>query len=58
MKAILLRSILVLSFLIGTVGLTTAAAGNPFSNETSTVNGYDTWDSDLINIEAVTRSGG
>jgi subtilisin family serine protease len=54
---ILVRSILVLSFLIGTVGLTTASAGNPFGDEPSTVNGYETWDSDLINIEAVTETG-
>ena len=34
-----------------------AAAGNVFRGETSTAGGYSTWDSDLINIEAVTQTG-
>jgi subtilisin family serine protease len=34
-----------------------ALAGNPFRKETSTVNGYATWDSDMINIEQVTQTG-
>ena len=53
MRAILIRSILVVAFLFGTVGLSSASAGNPFGDETSTVDGYPTWDSDLINLEAV-----
>lgn len=45
---------------IAALGLSVTAAalaGNPFSNETSTVNGFPTWDSDLINIENVTQTG-
>ena len=57
MKAILIRSILVVAFLVGTVGLTSASAGNPFNNVTSTKDGYSTWDLDLINIEGVTETG-
>lgn len=57
MKSIVLRSILILAFLLGTVGMSTASAGNPFRGETSTVDGYPTWDSDLINIENVTETG-
>jgi len=34
-----------------------AAAGNPFGKTTSTVDGYPTWDSDMVNIEAVTQTG-
>src|SRR5690348_2661032 len=34
-----------------------ALMGNPFSNLTSTVGGYTTWDSDLINIEKVSQTG-
>ncbi len=34
-----------------------AAAGNPFGKVTSTVNGYSTWDSDLINVEKVSQTG-
>lgn len=34
-----------------------AVAGNPFRKETSTANGYATWDSDMINVEAVTQTG-
>ncbi|MHA2244748.1 MAG: S8 family peptidase [Candidatus Hodarchaeales archaeon] len=32
-------------------------AGNVFKNETSTKNGYSTWDSDMINIEKVGETG-
>ena len=40
------------------VGISTAAqAQNPFNNVTSTAGGYHTWDSDLINIEAVSQTG-
>ncbi len=34
-----------------------AAAGNPFTGVTSTVDGYSTWDSDMINIEKVSQTG-
>ncbi|OGN89885.1 MAG: hypothetical protein A2Y88_02670 [Chloroflexi bacterium RBG_13_48_10] len=57
MKAILIRSILVVAFLFGTVGLSSASAGKPFSDVNSTVNGYPTWDSDLINVELVEETG-
>ena len=57
MKAILIRSILVVAFLFGTVGLSSASAGNPFSGETSTAGGYPTWDSDMINVEGVSQTG-
>ncbi len=40
MKSILVRSLLVLAFLVGTVGMTTAYAGNDFKNETTTAGGY------------------
>ena len=32
-------------------------AGNPFKDEISTVNGFPTWDSDMVNIEEVTETG-
>jgi subtilisin family serine protease len=57
MKAILIRSILVVAFLLGTVGLTSASAGNPFKDQTSTTDGYSTWDSDMINVEQVSQTG-
>lgn len=36
---------------------TAAFAGNEFAGSTSTAGGYPTWDSDLINIEAVSQTG-
>lgn len=58
MKAIVIRSILVVAFLFGTVGMSSASAGgNIFKGETSTEDGYSTWDSDLINVEAVSETG-
>ncbi|MFW9778396.1 MAG: S8 family serine peptidase [Candidatus Heimdallarchaeota archaeon] len=33
------------------------AGGNPFRNVSSTAGGYSTWDSDMINIEAVDETG-
>jgi subtilisin family serine protease len=36
---------------------TAATAQNVFSNLTTTADGYQTWDSDLINIEAVPQTG-
>jgi subtilisin family serine protease len=57
MKVILIRSILVVAFLFGTIGLSSASAGNPFSDQTSTTDGYPTWDSDMINVEQVSQTG-
>ena len=57
MKSIVVRSLLVVAFLLGTVGMSTASAGNTFRNETTTAGGYSTWDSDMINIEKVTQTG-
>jgi len=34
-----------------------AAAGNPFARLTSTVDGYSTWDADMINVEAIDQTG-
>ena len=34
-----------------------AFAGNPFAGVTTTASGFHTWDSDLINLEAVTQTG-
>ena len=36
---------------------TSAAAGNPFGGVTTTAEGYHTWDSDMINVEAVSETG-
>ncbi len=46
-------SVIAISAMVFTVVL----AGNPFGNVTSTVDGYSTWDSDLINVEGVTQTG-
>ena len=35
----------------------TALAGNPFRGLTTTEGGYHTWDSDLINVDAVSQTG-
>ena len=40
-----------------TLSATVALAGNDFARSTSTKDGYSTWDSDLINVEAVTQTG-
>ena len=34
-----------------------AWAGNIFNDLTSTISGYPTWDSDMINIEAIKQTG-
>jgi len=34
-----------------------STAGNEFSGSTSTIGGYSTWDSDIINIEKVSQTG-
>ena len=39
------------------ITFTSAAAGNPFGNVTTTEDGYPTWDSDMVNIENVTQTG-
>lgn len=39
------------------VGTTYASGGNPFKDVTTTAEGYSTWDSDMINIEAVEETG-
>ena len=57
MKGIMIRSILILAFLVGTFGVTAVAAGNPFRDVTTTESGYATWDSDMINIETVSQTG-
>jgi subtilisin family serine protease len=46
-------------FVLVILGATFSAAyaGNPFNGETSTASGYHTWDSDMINIEAVSQTG-
>ena len=41
-----------------TVAVCSAAmAGNPFKDLTTTEGGYHTWDSDLINVDAVSQTG-
>jgi subtilisin family serine protease len=57
MKVKLMRAVLVVAFLFGTAGLSTAWAGNPFSDVQSTADGSATWDSDLINLENVVATG-
>jgi subtilisin family serine protease len=57
MKSIVIRVLLVTAFLIGTVGIGAAMAGNQFSDVTTTSGGYSTWDSDMINIENVSQTG-
>lgn len=57
MKSVVVRALLIVAFLVGTVGLTTASAGNPFKDVTTTSGGFPTWDSDLINIENVSQTG-
>ncbi len=57
MKTVLVRAILVAAFLVGTVGMSTAFAGNQFKDLTTTSGGYSTWDSDMINIENVAQTG-
>ena len=44
--------------LVGAITISPVAAGGPvFKDLTSTVDGYSTWDSDIINIEAVSQTG-
>jgi len=49
--------VVLLALALMLAAITNATAGNPFGNETSTVSGYPTWDSDLVNIEQVTQTG-
>src|SRR5512138_2229336 len=39
------------------ITITPVAAGNPFAGVTSTVDGYETWDSDMVNIENISETG-
>ncbi len=55
MKRILLVTLSVLA--IAAITFSVAAAGNPFAGETTTEQGYSTWDSDMINVEAVDQTG-
>ena len=55
MKKTLFVTMVLISLLVMTTSV--AFAGNSFKNESSTVSGYPTWDSDLINVEAVTQTG-
>lgn len=57
MKVKIVRSVLILAFLLGTIGMGTASAGNPFKDATSTSEGDTTWDSDIINVEQVLETG-
>lgn len=50
-QSFVLASILLLTFQVALAG------GNIFKDETSTAGGYATWDSDLINIEAIVQTG-
>jgi subtilisin family serine protease len=36
---------------------TSASAGNPFGDVTTTAGGYSTWDSDMVNIESISETG-
>jgi subtilisin family serine protease len=55
MKKTLFVTMVVISLLVMTTSV--VFAGNPFKNETTTADGYPTWDSDMINVEAVTQTG-
>jgi hypothetical protein len=55
-----MKRFLVVSFTVIAISamiFSVALAGNPFGNVTSTVDGYSTWDSDLINVEKVSQTG-
>ena len=55
MKRLLFAMLSVIA--IAAMTFSVAAAGNPFGKATSTVSGYSTWDSDLINVENVSQTG-
>ncbi len=55
MKRVLIKTFVLLVVLSMTFSV--ASAGNPFNGVTSTAKGYSTWDSDIINIEAVSQTG-
>lgn len=44
-------------FALLSIVVSSAAAGRPFSDEVSTADGYETWDSDMIDIEKVSETG-
>ncbi len=54
-----MKRLFILVFVLASVLSVTAAAaqGNPFRGVPSTADGYATWDSDLINVEAVPQTG-
>lgn len=57
-KIFLVLVVTALLLLGGTVGVFAGdGGGNPFKKETTTAGGYTTWDSDMINIEAVSETG-
>jgi subtilisin family serine protease len=51
------RTTLAVSAGLTVVVCSTALAGNPFKGLTTTEGGYHTWDSDLINVDAVSQTG-
>ncbi len=55
MKRILFVTLSV--FAIAAMSFSVALAGNVFAGETSTANGYSTWDADMINAEGLTQTG-
>ena len=55
MKRVLFSTLTIIAILAMTFSV--ALAGNPFADEISTVDGYETWDSDMVNIEAVDQTG-
>lgn len=50
------NAVAILALALG-LGTSAVLAQNVFKGMTSTADGYETWDSDLINIEAVTQTG-
>jgi subtilisin family serine protease len=57
MKRTLFRITVLVAILAMTASVAYAAGGNEFKGVISTVDGYSTWDSDLVNIEGVTQTG-
>ena len=55
MKRVLFSMLTMIAILAMTFSV--ALAGNPFADQTSTVDGYETWDSDIVNIEGVSQTG-
>ncbi len=57
MKKTLFRITVLIAILAMTASVAYAAGGNPFAGVKSTEDGYSTWDSDLINVEAISQTG-